>query len=340
MNTGDTVERLQTRYNHELKIVFESKTQSYREVLLGCALAHMMDPSINIRLPYVKQGSQAFNGRTLDEQVINPFLMSKQIPCSRGPYLATFRRNVKLDVSTREGLRDKDGYDAMLLILSAIELASGELVSKAFLIVLLKHFIILRDNSKIRLIKITRMSVEQYSSFISMLLHQQSGGLLPLLLTIALFRTINEQNKCGWDVIHQGINSADGATGAAGDISIMKNDILYKAIEVTERPINRTRVVTTFDTKISINNAKDYLFVYTSTTPDESVYEVSRTYFAQGFDINFIRLQNLLISVLLVGNDETRVIFTNQMIDLLDRNDVPSSIKTAWNDSLQRVIES
>jgi hypothetical protein len=300
----------------------------------------MIDPNIDIKLPYVKQGSHAFNGRTLDEQVINPFLMSKQIPCSRGPYLATFRRNVKLDASTREGLRDKDGYDAMLVILNAIELTSDELDSKAFLIVLLKHFIILRDNSRIRLVKMARMSVEQYSSFIAKLLHHQSGGLLPLLLTIALFRTIDEQNNRKWDVSYQGINSADGATGAAGDITIKKNDTLYKAIEVTERPITRTRVVTTFDTKISITNAKDYLFVYTSSVPDESVYEVARTYFAQGFDINFIRLQNLLLSVMLIGNDETRVIFTNQMIDLLDRSDVPSSVKTAWNDSLQRVIEA
>ena len=70
-----TTAELLKRYEDALDIVFESKTQSYREVLLGCALVHIINPTVNIRLPYVKQGPTAFNGRTLDEQVINPFLM-------------------------------------------------------------------------------------------------------------------------------------------------------------------------------------------------------------------------------------------------------------------------
>lgn len=65
-------------------ILFGSKTQAFREALLGCALAHVLDPFIDIRLPYVNQGANAFNGRTLDERVVNPFLQNKAIPCSKG----------------------------------------------------------------------------------------------------------------------------------------------------------------------------------------------------------------------------------------------------------------
>ena len=60
-----------------LDTIFSSKTQSYREVLLGCAVARYQDRSCNIRHPYVKQGEDAFNGRTLDEKAVNPFLFSK-----------------------------------------------------------------------------------------------------------------------------------------------------------------------------------------------------------------------------------------------------------------------
>ena len=56
--------------------LFSSATQSYREVLLGCCLARILDASINIRHPYVSQGDDAFNGRTRDERVVNPFLPS------------------------------------------------------------------------------------------------------------------------------------------------------------------------------------------------------------------------------------------------------------------------
>lgn len=86
-------------------IMFRSTTQAYREVLLGCAIAKMLDNSTDIRLPYVQHGPNAFNGRTLDERVVNPFLQDKRIPSSRGPYLGVFRRSVRFDGNTREGLR-------------------------------------------------------------------------------------------------------------------------------------------------------------------------------------------------------------------------------------------
>ena len=327
------------KLNNALDIVFSSNTQSYREVLLGCVLVHIIHPDINIRLPYVKQGEHAFNGRTLDEQVVNPFLMSKQIPCSKGPYLATFRRNVRLDSSTREGLRDKTGYDAMLEIIDAIEKAERE-EAKAILYCLLQKFIELREKSDVQLVSVVRMSIEQYRHFLDTLLYNQSGGLIPMLVTEAIFQTINEQNQCGWTVKRQGINAADGATGTPGDVVIYKGTEIVKAIEVTERPIAQTRVTTTFNTKIATNEVKDYLFIYTQAVPDNEAYRAANAYFAQGFDINFIKLTNFVISVFVIGDATTRTIFMNKMLTLLRGIDVPASVKTAWNDSLQTIIKA
>jgi hypothetical protein len=100
-----------------IEALFASRTQAYREALLGCILARVEDRRIDIRLPYVGQGERAFNGRTLDEKVVNPFLKDKQIPSSRGPYLGVFRRNVRFDQATRRGLRDTPAYDALLAVL-------------------------------------------------------------------------------------------------------------------------------------------------------------------------------------------------------------------------------
>lgn len=85
-------------------IIFDSHTQAYREVLLGCVLARLSDRKIDIHKPYVNQGDDAYNGRTLDEKVVNPFLHEKRIPSSRGPFLAAFRRSVMFDKTTREGM--------------------------------------------------------------------------------------------------------------------------------------------------------------------------------------------------------------------------------------------
>lgn len=335
---GDYAE-VMTRLAHPLDVVFASNTQSYREVLLGCALVHKLYPDINIRLPYVKQGERAFNGRTLDEQVVNPFLVSKQIPCSKGPYLATFRRNVRLDESTREGLRDKAGYDAMLDILSEIESSSGE-NSTAILYCLLRKFYELRERAEIQLVSVARLSVEQYRKFLDTLLYNQSGGLIPMLVTEAIFQTINEQYSCGWTISRQGINAADGATGAPGDVVINKGLDVIKAIEVTERPIASTRVTTTFNTKIATNDVREYLFIYTQTPPENEAYRVANNYFAQGYDINFIKLTNLVISAFIAGDAAMRTTFMNKMLVLLRGRDVPASVKTAWNDAIQSVINT
>lgn len=96
--------------------IFQSGTQAYREVLVGCILARIQDRRINIRLPYVGQGPHSYNGRTLDERVVNPFLHDHRIPSSRGPFLSAFRRSVRFDSTTRSGLRDTHGIEDYLFL--------------------------------------------------------------------------------------------------------------------------------------------------------------------------------------------------------------------------------
>src|SRR5258707_13231646 len=74
-----------------VRIIFASRTQAYREVLLGSALAHLANRSVDIRSPYANQGDYAYNGRTLDEKVINPFFHENRIPSTKGPFLSVFR---------------------------------------------------------------------------------------------------------------------------------------------------------------------------------------------------------------------------------------------------------
>lgn len=71
-----------------LDAVFASRTQAYREVLLGCILARLTDSTVDVTRPYAKQGDGAYNGRSLDETVVNPFLEKRRIPSSRSTALA------------------------------------------------------------------------------------------------------------------------------------------------------------------------------------------------------------------------------------------------------------
>ena len=282
-----------------LETIFSSKTQSYREVLLGCAIAKHQDINCNIRHPYIKQGEDAFNGRTLDEKAVNPFLFSKQIPCSKGPYLATFRRNVTFTKDTRNGLRDKDGFDALLVLISTLEAAKSASDVEKILDVLMKCFIELRERSTVRLVPIRRLRADQYRLFLDGLQRHQSGGLIPMLLTDALFSAINAQMDAGWKIERQEINAADSAAGAPGDITLCKNGRIVKAIEVTERPIDASRVDSTFATKITLNDASEYLFVYTNDVPKDNALERAKAYFSQGYNINFVFITDLTVHALI-----------------------------------------
>lgn len=317
--------------------LFRSTTQSYREVLLGCALARLLDATINIRHPYMNQGEDAFNGRTLDERVVNPFLQDRMIPCSKGPYLAVFRRSVNLTPETAGGLRDKDGYTAMMVYIDALEAAKAA-EARALTIFLLYGFAAFRDAATIPLSKISRLSLEQYADLIGKLLQVQSGGLIPVLLVVAMLRTIKACFGLQWDVQSQGINVADKASGAGGDVTVTEGGNVLLAIEVTERPIDKSRVVATFNTKIVRAGIADYLFVYANAQPEREAREAARTYFSQGHEINFLHVQDWIVNNLGTIGARCRNVFTQEMIGLLDTPQVPAKVKVAWNDIVKAVV--
>lgn len=320
-------------------ILFASSTQSYREVLLGCGITRLLDDSINIRLPYAKQGDAAFNGRALDEKVIDPFLQDRMIPCSKGPYLAVFRRSVELKPETAGGLRDKEGYAAMMDYVSALEKAS-KTDARILIVYLLYRFVMLRDASNVVLSRISRLSLEQQRITILDLLKVQSGGLIPVVLVLAMLRTIKQCYSLDWAIEWQGINVADKASGAGGDITVKKANEVILAVEVTERPIGEDRVVSTFNTKIVRAGIEDYVFVYAASQPSEKARQVAKTYFSQGHEINFLQVADRIVNNLGTLGGKCRAIFTTETINLLASREVPGKIKVAWNDVIKNIVQA
>ena len=315
-----------------------SNTQAYREVLIGCALARLLDPGIDIRLPYVNQGTAAYNGRTLDEQVINPFLHGHEIPSSRGPFLSVFRRSVSFTADTREGVRDKAGFDALLVCIDYLRAADTGM-ARAYLRFLLVSFVRLRDAANIIVLHVQRLSLDQYESLISGLLQVPSGGRMPVLLAVAMFQTISQCFALNWSVDWQGINVADRASDVGGDITVKQNDETLLSVEVTERPIDRARVLSTFQTKILRHGISDYLFFFSSNAPAPDARMLARQYFGQGHDISFLPVGDWLVHSLGTIGPRCRSYFITNFITLLGARDVPAVLKLAWNDQIRCLLE-
>lgn len=318
--------------------VFQSNSQSIREALLGCAVARYQDPQINIRLAYVNLGENAFNGRSLDEIVINPFLHAHKIPASKGPYLAMFRRSVRFDESMRAGVRDKQAFDDFLYLLGHIEgVASGEEL-KQFLFVQLYEFAKIREAAQVAIARLSRISLEQFDSLLTCLLAAPSGGRIPVMLVRAVFETLNAYFDRHWTIDAQAINEADAPTGASGDITVRDGERIVFAAEVTERPLDSHRVATTFNTKISPQGIGEYLFFIKPGALASDARVLAQQYFAQGHEVNFLEIKNWATTLLASMGTQGREIFNQRLLLAFDDEETPRTLKVAWNRCIAALV--
>lgn len=322
----------------QFQLVFSSNTWAYREVLLGCILAKIQDPSIDVHKPYKGHGKNSYNGRTLDEKVVNPFLKDNRMPSTKGPFLSKFRRSVGFDAKTKTGTRDVKSFEAFVSIIDRVNKATTAGLAE-HLRFTLYQFIQIRDAAEVPLARLQRISLEQYQKLIGGLLQTPSGGRFPVILIEAAFSAISERFGLGWHIDVQGINVADAPAGAGGDIEIKAGNTTVLTAEVTERPLDQNRVITTFQTKIGPHEIEDYLF-FVNEGVDQNVMNQARQYFAQGHEINFLEMRDWLRVILTTIGQKGRDEFNRVIIERLQTPDTPAALKVAWNNQIAKITQT
>ncbi len=153
-----------------------------------------------------------------------------------------------------------------------------------------------------------------------------------------MLRTIKVCYGLNWEIKWQGINVADRAARVGGDITVTQDGHVMFAIEVTERPIEKSRVVSTFNTKIVQSGIEDYLFIYSKLLPSDDARQAARTYFTQGHEINFLQVTDWIVNNLGTIGAKYRTIFTQEVLALFDTREVPASVKVSWNEIVQELV--
>jgi hypothetical protein len=317
--------------------LFKSKTQAYREVLVGCAIARIINQQIDIRLPAVAYGEDAYSGRSITEGAVTPFLRERFIPISSSPFLSAVRGGARFMRGGQPRIqRDKVGFDALVAVVDYLRALPPNEV-KSYLRYLLVRFIELRESGSIALKRIAKPNLEQLARLIEGMLTVKSGGRIPAILATALFQTISECHALGWEVEFQGINVADKSSGAVGDITIRKSGAIILGVEVTERPIDQARVTLTFNQKVSPNALADYLFI-TTTKPEKEAIDAARSYTGVGHEMNFVPLAPWVIHNLATVGPVCRATFQAKVIDLINAQATSADLRVAWNNKMDEAL--
>jgi hypothetical protein len=240
---------------------------------------------------------------------------------------------VKLDDSTREGVRDKQGFDSLLSVIDYLR-KCGKGKTKELLLYHVFRFVQFREQSSVPIIKLKRISLEQLDDLIQHLLSVKSGGRFALYLVVSAFETLRDALSLPWSVEHQGINVSDKASGASGDITIRHNGEVILAAEITERVVDEQRVMATFDTKIAAKNIEEYLFLSPDGTRHGQARKLAQRYFSQGHEISFLDIRPWIVNVLSIVGSKGRTAFIDKMASHVGGVDVSSVLKIAWNEAI------
>ena len=155
-----------------------------------------------------------------------------------------------------------------------------------------------------------------------------------MILVVAAFRSIRDRFGLDWVVNYQGINVADSQTGVGGDITISSGGRVVFAAEVTERPVEPSRVVATFNMKIAPQGIEDYLFFVRSEALSVEARRQAQQYFAQGHEVNFLEIKQWILMVLATIGKDGRSLFSAALLDMIGDSSAPRPLKVAWNNAI------
>ena len=196
-----------------------SKTVAIRYALVTQILGKIADPSRNLlTLQLAAFGPGAWDARSFATAVVVPWVADNQhvLGTSLEPYASKPLRRERLE-HTMPNVRDKHGWTHLVGLLYELEGAEHLVLTEAFRRVLRALVRRLAEQSFGYAIP-QRISLPAMSAMLTTFLGTPSGGLRPLAVATALLRTIGTAFGVFSHVEGQGINEADAAGGAPGDV--------------------------------------------------------------------------------------------------------------------------
>lgn len=182
-----------------------------------------------------------------------------------------------------------------------------------------------------------RISMAQLETILKDFLSVSSGGLRPLAVTSALFKTIGQAFSIFTRVEAQGINEADAASGMPGDIICYDANEIRLVVEVKDIDLTLMHVqASNLKAKQSGERLGSLLFVTPgiSERDETDIAELQKREFAAGLNNYTITLHQLSHAVFVLLDECWKVRFLREIGNELDQRNEPQARK-GWHDVLK-----
>ncbi len=275
-------------------------------VLMACLLAHLVQPDIDIRKPYMKLGDGAYGGRGYDEKFIANFIIERGLPCIRttGFLTPAFRaKNVLLTRTAELEGGSPELNRAFLRVLN--DVYSGVVADEDVFIEAVRCLVLLKaaqqselDASLAHLRAMqdrVTISAEQIITLVQQHMASPYSSRLPVLVIAAAYNTAAEH--LGERALPlQSHNAADKQTGALGDVEItlMPDNSIVTSYEVKDKRVTRNDIdqaiikVTEYWRRSGLK-IDSYNFITTERI-DVEVQEYAASKYSQAGGIEFVIL--------------------------------------------------
>ena len=328
----------------EIDAFVNSSTIAIRYAFVTQLLGKVTDESRS--LLYLQSGANrpgAWNARGFASAVVAPWVADNHnvLGTSADPYVSKPLRRPRL-VRDMPDVRNKSEWRNMVVFFESLEIEGPDSVRSAFERCLKSVARRLaRQRFKYQIPK--RIGMADLAIVMDTFLADASQGLRPMAVTAALMRTLGQAFSLFSNVVSQGLNESDRASGMPGDIMCYDRDgDLSLVVEVKGRDL------TIADVRDSIRKVREeggrlssLLFAVPGIKRSESgeLESAVKRAWASGLNIYYIDVKALANAAFLLLAEDWRTEFMRETGKELDeRGDLKH--RKAWHDLLSELAEN
>lgn len=320
-----------------------SRTKTYVYVLPTQILAKLVQPGVDARCLQAKRGGQgAFDARTVCHGPIVRFDQDHEnvLGGSAEPYVNNPVRVPELTHKHREAQKDKDGWDALCLVVDRVERTN----KPAFTLQVMRQILIevyrRLEQARVTYPAPSRASHRRTLEAVERFLSEKSGGDRMLAVVYALLETVRVETSLFAQVRRARITASDDSTGMVADIECYsKQGTLLLAVEVKDQLLTVTHVEDKLK-NARAKGVKELLFVVQQSMSEadkNGIGKLIEREFPSGQNIYVLDLRRLAEGLLALLGETGRTRFLREVGRSLDEYALQVHHRRRWAELLREM---